>query len=88
MNGVYIFLILLAAFLFSMGIIVSIIQKRMMQVNFDNTLSINNNIDVVKTNKIDDSVENDLRIKVSKQKKVLKHCDTEEMLDFIDEEIL
>ena len=46
MDSIYIILIVLAVILFTMGVIISIFQKRMMQINLDNTLSMTSNLDL------------------------------------------
>jgi len=81
MNGLCVLLIILAIILFTLGLIISILQKHMMQVNMDNTLSLTSNIDI---NKINDSKSTE---NVDKPV-ILKQSDTDELLNFIDDEIL
>jgi len=88
MDSLCVILLVLAIILFAMGLIVGYFQKRMMSVNLDNTLTLNSNIEV--ENKCSDKKEDIIStVKyLDKKNNVLKYDDTEESLNFIDDEIL
>ena len=88
MDSIYIILIVLAVILFTMGVIISIFQKRMMQINLDNTLSMTSNLDLSNFDDIDDTTVENVKANDTNHPGIIKHCDADEMLDFIDEEIL
>lgn len=88
MDSIYIILIVLAVILFTMGVIISIFQKRMMQINLDNTLSMTSNLDLSNCDDIDDTTVENVKANDTSHSGIIKHCDADEMLDFIDEEIL
>jgi len=88
MDPLYIFLAVLAIILLIMGLLVGFFQKRMMKLNLDNTLLLTRKIDVSDSKKIKELVDNECNIDIIKKPVLLKHSDEDELLDFIDDEIL
>ena len=78
MNPLYIFLAVLAGVLFIMGFLVSLFQKRMLKLNLDNTFSF--------TKKL--NISDDKDFDIDNEPVILKNSDNDEILDFIDDEIL
>ena len=84
MNELYVILAILAVVLFAMGVIISIFQKRMMRINLDNTLSMTSNIEV----NVEEINDVEKKINDTNHSAILKQCDDDELLNFIDDEIL
>lgn len=87
MDPIYIFLAVLAVVLFLMGLLVCFFQKRL-KLNLENTMFLTKKIDIADSKEIKDIIERETNAFETKKPVILKNTDTDEVLDFIDEEIL
>lgn len=87
MDPIYIFLAVLAVVLFMMGLLVCFFQKRL-KLNLENTMLFTKKINISDSKEIKDIIDKECNVVETKKPVILKNCDTDEVLDFIDEEIL
>lgn len=88
MDPIYIFLAVLAVVLFLMGLLVCFFQKRILKLNLENTMLFTKKMDISESKEIKDIIERECNVVETKKPVILKNTDTDEVLDFIDDEIL